>query len=65
MIVLLGTARAPGVHKFVVQYYMTYETGQDMTVTLVANGQEYPGLLQSKKCGFVTNSIKNKIILYH
>jgi len=43
MIVLLGTARTPGPHKFVVHYYLPTESGQDIPVTLFANGQEYKG----------------------
>ena len=43
MIVLLGTARSPGQHKFLVHYYLPSEIGEDMDVTLMANGQEYKG----------------------
>jgi hypothetical protein len=41
--VLLGTARSPGQHKFVVHYYLPYDIGQDIPIILNANGQEYRG----------------------
>lgn len=43
MIVLLGKARAPGPHKFAVHYYLPYDIGQEIAVTVLANGQEYKG----------------------
>lgn len=43
---LLGTTRAAGPHKFVVHYYLPYDVGSEMPVTIHANGQEYKGRLE-------------------
>ncbi|XP_053393780.1 laminin subunit alpha-like isoform X2 [Mercenaria mercenaria] len=50
LIVLLGTARSPGQHKFVVHYYLPYDIGQDIPIKLLANGQEYRGTFKPRYC---------------
>ncbi|KAH3831938.1 hypothetical protein DPMN_105211 [Dreissena polymorpha] len=50
LIVLLGTARNSGPNKFVVHYYLPYEDGKVIPITMFANGQEYRGSFRPRFC---------------
>ncbi|WAR24784.1 LAMA-like protein [Mya arenaria] len=50
LIVLLGQARNPGPNKFIVHYYLPYSDGQEIQITMFANGQEYKGTFTPRFC---------------